>query len=313
MRCRAACLPIRTRALASLRSASGSAPGRGEAAAAAALGVADRLMSLFCGLCSKEATERMLGSHAALAQATCTLIDCYASWFATADSSPLQGALACLLRALSIAGACEAAAAAFRTLCLRCPSKLNDGGMLPALLPPMHAILAPGGAGGAHLSLADKQAVVEGMARVASGLRGQALLDAAGALVEPFVQRVREAVSGGSGKASTNGVSHGHVQRDGLVADLKLLASCVKYLAGAGGGGADGNANGSSLGGEVGGASPAVLIMEAAGDALGALAGGGGWQQDGEVMSAVVEVLGQAATSSRAAGIKVSRACRPWF
>lgn len=65
------------------------------------------LGALFGRVCSPEGGASMLGTHPALAQAACRLVEHYSSWFARAaeaggEEPPLQGAFQLLLRALRI-------------------------------------------------------------------------------------------------------------------------------------------------------------------------------------------------------------------
>ena len=131
-------LAVKTRVLGDT---AGGGGGENGGAASAAV-VEDRqqthalLLALFGRVCSPEGAGGMLGAHPTLAQATCRLVEHYASWFGKAgEEPPLQGAFQLLLRALAIPqvrgpGACMAAGCMQGEAC-RCPS---PAGVSAALL-----------------------------------------------------------------------------------------------------------------------------------------------------------------------------------
>ena len=279
------------------------------------------LAALFARVCSPEGGARMVGAHPALAQATCRLVEHYASWFGQAgDEPPLQGALQLMLRALVVpqvrgrrwgsagVGECgqhppaphpcpacrhpprlqasHTAARSFQQLCLRCGWKMQDAAAFGWLMDAAHGALQQAGGG---LPIAERQLVVEGLARVAAGLQGQHLLDAAAHLTAPFIQAARAAAA-----ADTNGApAPDAAARRGLADNLRLLAAALRHLAPAG-----------DDRGELG-AQPALQALAQAGPVLQAVAESQAWQADPEAVAAAVEVYRRAVGTAKQHGLQV--------
>ena len=186
--------------------------------------------------------------------------------------------------------ASHTAAHTFQQLCLRCSWKLRDAASFGWLLEAAHGALAQAGPA---LPIADRQLVVEGVARVAAGLQGQQLLDAAAAVTAPFVQAAAAAAGGGG----NGGGAPGGAARRALADSLRLLASAVRHLAPAG------DDRGAL------GAQPAAAVLSAAAPTLRAVAESPAWQADTEAISAVVEVYHRAVGTAKQHGLQVGCAC----
>lgn len=153
-----------------------------------------------------------------------------------------------------------------------------------------HAALQQAGPG---LPVADKQLVIEGLARVAAGLTGQQLLDAAARLTAPFVQHAAAAAGGASNGAAAPDAD----ARRALADSLRLLASALRHLAPAG-----------DERGELGGA-PAAQVLAAAAPTLQQVAAAPAWQGDREAVGAVVEVYRRAVGTAKQHGVQVGCRC----
>eukprot|EP00887_Chlorella_sp_A99_P002079 scaffold21.g2079.t1 len=300
---RAVSLSVRTRAL-SESSGAGVSSGAGGAQAAAAAAVAhdrqqtQQLLAALFGqaLCSSEGAARMLGAHGLLAQASCRVLHDYATWFGKAADAPLHGAFAFLLQALAVPAAAREAASTFQALCLRCAWRLKDAATVAALIEAAHSVLeavaAPGSGG---LAVADRQLVVEGLARIAAGLQGQQLLDAAAVLTRPFIQRAQAAVAA----AGANGAGPSPVARLAVADNLRLLAAALRFIAPAG-----------DDSGAVA-AQPVAWVLEEVGPTLRAVGELPAWQQDGEPVAALVECYHRAVCSARKHGAQLLPAVLP--
>ena len=184
--------------------------------------------------------------------------------------------------------ASHAAAQGFQQLCLRCACKIRDAGAFGWLMDAAHAALQQ--AGGA-LPIAERQLVVEGLARAAAGLQGQQLLDAAARLAAPFIQAAQQACSSG-GSTPPDAAA-----RRTLADSLRLLAAAVRHLA--------------PVGDERGelGALPAAQILAAAGPTLATVAESPAWQADREAVAATVEVHRRAVGTAKQHGLQVGPRC----
>lgn len=183
--------------------------------------------------------------------------------------------------------ASHTAAQAFQQLCLRCSWKLRDAGAFAWLQGEAQGALQAAGAG---LPIADGQLVVEGLARVAAGLPGQQLQDAAAALTTPFIQRAAAATAGGAAAAPDAAA------RRALADSLRLLAAAVRHLAPA-----------SDDRGELG-AQPAAAALAAAGPTLQLVAESPAWRSDPDAVGAVVEVYRRAVGTAKQHGLQVRAA-----
>ncbi|KAL4452382.1 hypothetical protein ABPG75_008044 [Micractinium tetrahymenae] len=255
------------------------------------------LCALFGQLCSPEGSVSMLSAHPALAEAACLLVEHYASWFGRAAAGdggvPMQGAFELLLRALLIPQAAHTAAHAFQQLCLRCSWKVRDAASFGWLMGAAHGALQQAGAA---LPIADRQLVVEGLARVAAAQQGQQLLEAAARLTAPFVQAaaVAAAAAGGGGGAAPDGAV-----RRSLADSLRLLAAALRYLAPAG-----------DDRGELG-SQPAAQVLAQAAPTLQAVAESPAWQADREAVAAVAEVYLRAVGTAKQHGLQLALSALP--
>ncbi|KAI3438234.1 hypothetical protein D9Q98_000671 [Chlorella vulgaris] len=248
------------------------------------------LAKLFARVCSSEGGGSMLGSHPLLAAATCRLVERYSAWFGRAGGEvPLQGAFQLLLAALPIPAASHVAAQAFQQLCLRCSWKLKDPAAFAWLTEVALAALQHAGGG---LPIADRQLVVEGLARVAAGLRGQQLQDAVALLTAPFLQQAQQAASAGAAAPDS-------ATRRSLTHALLLLAAALRFLAPAG-----------DDSGEVGG-QPAARVLGQAAPTLRLVSQSPAWQADREAMAAVVEVHRRAIGTARQHGLQLTLVTLP--
>ena len=198
------------------------------------------------------------------------------------------------------------AAQAFQQLCLRCSWKLRDpaafGWLLEAALGALQQQQqqqhGSGGSGGSGASLAieERQLVVEGLARVAAGLRGQQLLDAAAHLTQPFVQQAAAAAAAG---ANGSAAAPDAGARRSLADSLRLLASALRHLA--------------PVGDEQGelGSQPAAQVLAQAGPTLQLVAESPACQADREAVAAVVEVWRRAVGTARQHGLQLVMAALP--
>jgi hypothetical protein len=246
------------------------------------------LSALLSWLCSEEGRGQVLGAHPLLAAAACRLLDRYSAWLAQAggEGVPLQAALQLPLHALSLPAAAPAAARAFQQLCLRCVWRLRDVATAAWLT---RAALEAVQQAGPALPLAQRQLVVEGLARVAAGLQGQQLLEAAASLTRPFLAQAAAAAAAGT--ASPPGPDA--AARRSLAEGLHLLAAALRFLAPAG-----------DDSGQLG-SQPAAAALAAAEPTLRAVAQSAAWRADGEAVGAVVEVYRRAVGTARRHGLQV--------
>jgi transportin-3 len=271
-------LPVRARA-----SLAGNA---GVAALEDARRTGELLAALFAELCAPDAGAAALRGHPALARALCWLLERYAPWFAKADEAPLGRALECVVAALRLRGAHRAAARALQVTCLRCAPRLRDPALVRALIEAAQPVAGSDAA--AALTLDDRRAAVEGLARLAAGL--PAAGDAEGAalaVVGPLLEEGRAGVAAGVGApAARMAVAH----------SLSLLAAALRFLIPL----SQGDARGGG-----GGSGPASAVLRAADGLLAAVAGSAEWRRDEEAAAALVEVYKQAVCSGRRAGAEV--------
>lgn len=178
------------------------------------------------------------------------------------------------------------------------------------LLEQQQQLGASNGAGG--LSMADKQLVVEGLARLVAGLPSPHLQDAAASLTQPFASHATALVqgghpAGGSGASTPNGSVHSGAAmpavpsaaaRALLAEELQLVASALRFLAHGGAAAMEGGEGTPQL--------PVVRILEEAGVALQAVVEQPGWHGDERVAAAAAEVYRRAICSARKQGAAVS-------
>ena len=296
---KAVSLSVKTRALAEPTNSNNQSSAAAAALAADRQATQQLLAALFGqAVCSGEGAGRMLGAHPLLAQACCTLMQEYATWFGKAAEAPLEGAFGFLLQALHIPTAAKAAAAAFQALCLRCAWRLKDAATVGSLMKAARGILTTQqqqqqqGAPARGLAIADKQLVVEGLARIVAGLQGQQLVDAAAALTRPFIQ---QAQAGVAAAADSNGAGPSPQARHVVADGLRLLAAALRLIAPAG------DDSGSIA------SQPVARVLEEAGPTLREVGESPVWQQDPEVTEAAVEVYHRAVCSARKHGSQVGR------
>ena len=134
--------------------------------------------------------------------------------------------------------------------------------------------MAPCGGREAACPSPHRQPVVEGLARVAAGLRCSQLLEAAARLTAPFLQQAQQAVAGGG----CVGAAPDAASRRALPDSLRLLAAALRHLAPAG-----------DDRGELG-SQPAAQVLAQAGPTLRLVAESPAWLADREAVGAVVEV-----------------------
>lgn len=183
------------------------------------------------------------------------------------------------------AQASRKAAHAFQQLCLRCSWKVRDAASFGWLMGAAHGALQQAGAG---LPIADRQLVVEGLARVAAAQQGQQLVEASVRLTAPFVQAAATAVAAGG-----NGAAPDAAARRTLADSLRLLAAALRFLAPA-----------SDERGEQG-AQPAAQVLAQAAPTLQAVAQSPAWQADLEAVAAVAEVYLRAVGTAKQHGLQV--------
>lgn len=138
------------------------------------------------------------------------------------------------------------------------------------------------------LPIADRQLVVEGLARLAAAQKGQALLEAAARLTAPFLQAAAGAAAAGGGGAAPDAAV-----RRSLADSLRLLAAALRFLAPAG-----------DDRGELG-SQPAAQVLAQAAPTLQAVAQSPAWQADGEAVAAVAEVYLRAVGTAKQHGLQV--------
>ncbi|KAK9804313.1 hypothetical protein WJX72_006272 [[Myrmecia] bisecta] len=235
------------------------------------------LEGLFGELCSEHAAGGVLGTQPWVVAAACRLISEYAAWFGKAPHAPVEGALRYLLQAMAFQEAGQHAANAFRNLCTRASWRLRDVSMLSGLIQAAERVLAPASAGSSKLSQEDRQAVVEGLARIIAVLPQGEACQAGLLLTAPFVQRAQHLVASTSGSPITQDLG------TAMAGELLLLAAAVRFMEFAGDNG--------KLGPQ---GHPALRLLEAAYPTLSAVAESPAWQGNVEVINALCEVYQRA-------------------
>ncbi|MEW5296974.1 MAG: hypothetical protein WDW36_000215 [Sanguina aurantia] len=226
--------PVKAHALLAGRAGAaaggGAGPDGGGAAAVAAVAVRAPedafLLQLFADVCSPTGALVRHMANPWLLTAAAQLIGEYAAWFGRAQDSPLEAALTLLLHALGHPQCCTSAAAAFRNLCVRCGDRLSQLPVLESLirlaaqtitpLPEAGGIAEPVG-----LSAGERAAVVEGLARIVSGLPEGVAAQMALQLVTPMIARAQSLAATGSPPSS-------HLPL--LASELQLMAVALRFL-----------------------------------------------------------------------------------
>ncbi|GAB4818769.1 hypothetical protein N2152v2_005815 [Parachlorella kessleri] len=319
------------------------------------------LASLFAQLCSPEGIARLAapGAHPLLARGACSLVEGYAAWFARAQEVPLQEALRLCLACMHSPVSSGVASKAFQALCVRCAWRLRDPHLVASLIDAASPLLQPQQApahqhppGALQLqqaqqqqqqhtvfSMADKQALVEGLARLVAGLPPPNLQEAAARLTRPFTAHATSLVQAfhqqqqqqqsSSGHHQGHALANGHVNGSGspspvvgtaaggpstqacqaLAEDLQLVAGALRFLAfgsalGQGSGGGSGDSDAGSL-------QPVVRVLQEVGPMLQAVVDTPGWYCHEGVATAAAEVYRRAICSARKQGAELLPAVVP--
>lgn len=98
--------------------------------------------------------------------------------------------------------ASHAATTAFRSLCNRCTAKLRSPTTLLALIEAAEGVVSPGDASPSPLSIDERRAVVEGLARIVAALPPADASAAGLRLAIPFIQRVQHMLTVSDGAPS---------------------------------------------------------------------------------------------------------------
>lgn len=244
----------------------------------------DLLKSLFGHVCGPEGYAQgrsFVDQNSTLAASVCWLVERFAVWFGKEESAPLHAALHCVTRLLAVPRVAPAASKAFNTLCLRSASRLRDLAAFAATAKEVHQAMA-------SLPLPEQLLLTEGLAHVVAGLASAEEAEAAAVqLTQPFVDRATAAMQSAQG-------GHPRVAaRQAVTLNLSLIAASLKSLLPA------------ALGKGDSGGGPAVLVLRSVEATMVALATSPAWQQDQEVMQALVDVAKQAVCSARKKSIEV--------
>lgn len=159
--------------------------------------------------------------------------------------------------------------------------------------------------------MADKQAVVEGLARLVAGLPPPHLQEAAARLTQPFAAHATALARGSANGSAHGGAAPGAAARQAMAEDLQLVAGALRYLshgASLASGGGDGAA-----GDEAALVQPVVAVLEEVREVLATVVASQGWHADESVAGAAAEVYRRAICSARRQGAVVSRAGLGWW
>uniref|UniRef100_A0A061RMX8 Importin N-terminal domain-containing protein n=1 Tax=Tetraselmis sp. GSL018 TaxID=582737 RepID=A0A061RMX8_9CHLO len=224
-------------------------------------------------------------SHLLVIEAACRLVGAYAAWFGSSAEAPVLPALRYLLRVLAVRGHGDHgshAAAAVRNLCARCSKALLDPPSLKGLMDAVDPVIA----GQPGLKLEDRQAVVEGLARLVSLLPPGEAAQACIRLVGPLVARAHAVATSEGAQAAAAGASH-EEHAAALSDELELIASAVRFM----------DFPGDGLEGQP---HPATGAVEALWPVLSSAADSPRWSSSAAVVAAVCSVYQRCVLSLKA-------------
>jgi hypothetical protein len=101
------------------------------------------LLALFEDLCSPAGRSAAFSSNPFTCATAAALVGAYAPWFESTPAAPLEGALRLLLHALGFPHSTQAAARAFKVLCMRCAARLCSAPVVQSLAAVAAAAIAP--------------------------------------------------------------------------------------------------------------------------------------------------------------------------
>jgi|AntAceMinimDraft_1070359.scaffolds.fasta_scaffold08784_1 hypothetical protein len=231
-------------------------------------------------------------SHPLVMESTARMVGAYAAWLgqAGAGSACVPGSVAYLLAALRVPEAFRHAAQGFRNVCARCAVHLQAPELLgrlmdsaeacmPAAPPPAMAGAACSGGAGAE-GEDDRAAIVEGLARVIASLpSATAAAEAGKKLAAPLVARAAQHAAAAGGNPGDAAVTL-------LAAELRLVASAIRFLEFPALASPEG-------GGDGGGEHPAMAVLSAAWPTLSQF-NAAPWRALPQVVEALCEVYTRA-------------------
>eukprot|EP00854_Cymbomonas_tetramitiformis_P000488 gene488-877_t len=270
---------------------------------------ADREQSSACleGLFTRVTTEGeggLLSSHPMVMNEVAKLLGNYAQWFGSAPSAPVHGALSTLLRGLRIPDVWTVASNAFRNICSRCERKLQDGGSLAGLIEASEQCLPPVGSVDAAVpGQEERSAVVQGLARIISGLTAADCSSAGLRLITPLTARIQHLTPVPAGTTPSplqvpccppvalfcsnlsKGADNAGEQRDALALEMMLFGEAIRFF--------DKFSDGAGV------QQPAMAMLEAAWPALDTVVKTPTWQEQGGVMEALCNVYMRSLSSTK--------------
>ncbi|KAF6265368.1 hypothetical protein COO60DRAFT_1689898 [Scenedesmus sp. NREL 46B-D3] len=240
------------------------------------------LLALFEDLCSPAGRSAAFLSSPFTCATAAAVVGAYAPWFECTPAGPLEGALRLLLHALCFPHSWHAAARAFKVLCMRCAARLCSAPVVQSLAAVAAAAVAPAPAAGqvasyVSMPLEDRQAIVEGLARVITLLNPQDVVDSALSIQQPHLARTQSIISHGSSTAAQGGAAAKQLLQH-LADELQLMAVLIKGMEAV---------------------HPAMKLLEAAWPVLSAVADAPVCRQDRSVLEAVCEVYKRALQAAR--------------
>ncbi|WIA30245.1 hypothetical protein OEZ86_000336 [Tetradesmus obliquus] len=248
------------------------------------------LLALFEDLCSPSGRSAAFLSNPYTCATAAALVGAYAPWFESTPAAPLEGALRLLLHALCFEHSWHAAARAFKVLCMRCAARLCSAPVVQSLAAVAASAIAPAPLAGQVASyvampLEDRQAIVEGLARVVTFLGPQDVNDSALNIQQPHLARTQSIISHGSSTAAQGGAAAKQLLQH-LADELQLMAVLIR---------------GMEFPGQPPPAfvHPAMKLLEAAWPVLSAVADAPVCRQDRPVLEAVCEVHKRALQAAR--------------
>ncbi|KAF6233353.1 hypothetical protein COO60DRAFT_1653821 [Scenedesmus sp. NREL 46B-D3] len=179
-------------------------------------------------LCSPAGRSAAFLSSPFTCATAAAVVGAYAPWFECTPAAPLEGALRLLLHALCFPHSWHAAARAFKVLCMRCAARLCSAPVVQSLAAVAAAAVAPAPAAGqvasyVSMPLEDRQAIVEGLARVITLLNPQDVVDSALSIQQPHLARTQSIISHGSSTAAQGGAAAKQLLQH-LADELQLMA-----------------------------------------------------------------------------------------
>ncbi|KAF8069517.1 IPO13 [Scenedesmus sp. PABB004] len=276
----------------------------GRHADAAANGAA--LQAIMDDLCSPGGRGAgAMGSPHACATAA-ALVGAYAPWFEATPAAPLEGALRLLLHGLGSPVSAHAAAGGFKLLCVRCAPRLASAPVIAGLAGVAAAAVAPPPppgqvAGDAALALEDRQAVLDGLARVVTLLPPADATEAALSLQAPHLARGAAIIGHGSATAAGGGAAAKALLLR-LADELRLMAGLIRCMEFPGQPPPlPGPAAAAAAVSSQGLPHPAMRLLEAAWPMLSAVAEAPVCRQDRGVVEALCELHKRAVQTARGA------------